>query len=569
MSWRAVVVVALSVLCFAVVVPPMFSTFPTAYSGAHIDPGIATPTIQSVDPGSPAERAGLRAGDRIGCIDTRDLMVLAPFSNSVAYEPNPIHLCVTNVVPARQVSFYPRRGPQSQPFYGGRAGSVLRVLSYLVFLLVGCLLVILRPSLTTWLLFGYCLASAPAAAAYQALTTWPPQPYGALIAVLHPTTAVASACLLLFALVVPEERVPSGWRGAAFWITTVAASVFVGAQFFYRTLVSGFYRALDPLTIDFTRVATVAVVVVVMLRLLTMRADERPRFSWAAVAIVIGVITNDLRQGQYGLAGFFGTLTIVMPLTLMYAIVRRHVIDVRFVISRAVVYGALMTIVFAIIAAADWAATRFLAEMRVALALDAIIAIAFGVLMHRLTPMLEGWVDSVIYRKKHAAEVYLRRLARTLPRAEREETVDRALVEDPYGELDLTMAALFRRTESAFTIALSAGLEEPAVALDRDGDLVRFMIVERSCVHIGGLNDRVAATLADLGSPAIAIPIFNGDDLVSFVLYGVHRDGTRLDPDEETLLESLGESAGQAYVRVENSRLRALVGSNEKALGLP
>ena len=126
-----------------------------------------------------------------------------------------------------------------------------------------------------------------------------------------------------------------------------------------------------------------------------------------------------------------------MPLTLMYAIVRRHVIDIRFVISKAVVYGALMTVIFGLIAAVDWAATRFLAELRIALALDAVIAICLGVLMHRLIPVLEGWVDSVIYRGKHAAEIYLIRLARTLPRAERNETIDRALVEDPSSELDL------------------------------------------------------------------------------------------------------------------------------------
>ncbi len=69
------------------------------------------------------------------------------------------------------------------------------------------------------------------------------------------------------------------------------------------------------------------------------------------------------------------------------------------------------------------------------------------------------------------------------------------------------------------------------------------------------------AALADCGSPTVAVPVFNGDELAGFILYGVHRDGTRLDPDEVALLETLAESAGQAYVRVENPRLRALVGS--------
>ena len=182
--------------------------------------------------------------------------------------------------------------------------------------------------------------------------------------------------------------------------------------------------------------------------------------------------------------------------------------------------------------------------------------------MHRLIPVLEGWVDSLIYRGKHAAEIYLRRLARTLPRAERSETIDRALVEDPYSELDLTMAALFRRAGNAFLPATSAGFATaPMVGFDRDDDIVRFLRVERSCVHIDDLGDRVAAAMAEVGVPTIAIPIFDGDDLAGFMLYGVHRDGTRLDPDEIAVLEALAESAGQAYLRVENSRLLALVGS--------
>jgi hypothetical protein len=371
---------------------------------------------------------------------------------------------------------------------------------------------------------------------------------------------VASGCLLLFALLVPDESPPSGWRRVVFWIAAAVTILFVGTQFFYRTLVSGFYRTLDPITVDFTRVATLSVIVIVIVRLLTMRASERSRFSWAAVAIVVGIITNYLRQGQYAAAGVFGTLTIIMPITLMYAIIRRHVIDVRFVISKAVVYGTLMTLVFSLIAAADWAATRFLAEMRVALALDAIIAITLGVLMHRLTPLLEGWVDSVIYRKKHEAESYLRRLARTLPRAEREETINRALVEDPYNELELTTAALFRSNGNAFTLASSAGLKTFLVdTLDRDHDIVRFLSTERSPISIDDLNRSTVAAFAD-GVATVAIPIFSGDDLAGFTLYGVHRDGTTLDPDEASVLQALAESASQAYILVENSRLRTLAG---------
>jgi hypothetical protein len=560
MSWRAVLVVALSALFLAIAAPTIFARFPTAYTGAHAK----NTTITTVDVDSPAWRAGLRPGDSIGCIDTRDYVILStPFHQELgAYEPDPIRLCITTVVPVRHIEFLATPGPQSTPFYANTTLEVLRLFSYVVFLFVGCALVILRPSVMTWLLFGYCLSVAPVGAAYVALTVWPPQAYDAMMAVLSPTSALSAAFLFLFALLVPEERIPRDWRGWLFWAAAIGTIALIVGNAIYRMSVFGFLTPLNPTHRLLSNAMTFGVIVVIGARLLKMDSAARARFWWVAVAIVIGIVTNEVRQGTESFTpAIFGMLTVIMPLTLVYAIVRRHVIDIRFVISKAVVYGVLMTAIFGLIAAADWAATRFLAELRVALALDAVIAIGLGIMMHRLTPILEGWVDSVIYRKKHSAEIYLRRLARTLPRAEREETIDRALVVDPYDELDLTMAALLRRHGNTFTIALSAGLEGAALALDRDDDVVRFLVTERSCVHLDGLNDRVAATFAGLGSPTVAIPIFNGDELFGFVLYGVHRDGTRLDPEEASLLETLAESAGQAYVRVENSRLRALVGS--------
>ena len=563
MSWRAVVVVALSALFLAIAAPTIFARFPTAYTGVHAK----NTTVTMVELDSPAWRAGLRPGDSIGCIDTRDYVLISrPFHGELgAYEPDPIRLCITSAVPVRHIEFLAATGPQSTPFYGNTTLQVLRVFAYVVFLFVGCALVILRPSVMTWLLFGYCLSVAPVGAAYVVLTAWPAQTYTAIMAVLSPTSALSAAFLFLFTLLVPEERVPRDWRGWLFWAAAIGTVTVILVDMVYRLSVRGFLTPLNSTHWYLSNVMTVGVFVVILARLLKMDSAARARFLWVAVAIVIGIITNELRQGSTSSSpGIFGTLTIIMPLTLMYAIVRRHVIDIRFVISKALVYGVLMTAIFGVIAAADWAATRFLAELRVALAVDALIAIGLGIMMHRLTPILEGWVDSVIYRKKHSAEIYLRRLARTLPRAEREETIDRALVVDPYDELDLTMAALFRRHGNAFTIALSAGLEGAALALDRDDDIVRFLVTERSCVHINGLNDRIAATFAGLGSPTIAIPIFNGDELFGFVLYGVHRDGTRLDPEEAALLETLAESAGQAYVRVENSLLRTLLGSARK-----
>ena len=98
------------------------------------------------------------------------------------------------------------------------------------------------------------------------------------------------------------------------------------------------------------------------------------------------------------------------------------------------------------------------------------------------------------------------------------------------------------------------------MTLDREHDLVRFLATERGRVQLGDFRQSVRSELVESGTaPAIAIPIFEGDDLRGFVLYGLHRDGTNLDPDEQEVLETLCQTAAQAYVRVENVELRALL----------
>lgn len=52
------------------------------------------------------------------------------------------------------------------------------------------------------------------------------------------------------------------------------------------------------------------------------------------------------------------------------------------------------------------------------------------------------------------------------------------------------------------------------------------------------------------------MPIFQGATLTAFAFYGLHRDSTKLDPDELETLQRLCESAAQAYTLIENTRYR-------------
>ncbi len=93
-----------------------------------------------------------------------------------------------------------------------------------------------------------------------------------------------------------------------------------------------------------------------------------------------------------------------------------------------------------------------------------------------------------------------------------------------------------------------------------DHDLLRFLAAERSRFYVADLHAHVRSQIVEYGAvPAVAIPIFESNALTGFALYGLHRDGTKLDPDEEQVLEHLCEIAAQAYTSIELARYRGTV----------
>lgn len=561
---RAFVVVALSAVVLLIGGVPVLQSYATAYTGYSAGSLATSPERQKsvVDVGSPAYRAGIRTGDTVGCTNMRDGAILFPVYQVAAYEPSPIEACVIRSGNIRHVTFVARPGPPVESTYGTFGFAALRFVIFATFVIVGSILVLARPSIMTWLFYGYCIGSAPLGVVNAAWTSWPPAVFALVMSVYGTIGFLGAAFLLLFALLVPDDRPPRGWRAwvyAAGWILTIVLGV---TQFYWRIQSSTPVLTItDPFVLVTSQALTLVVVLVTIARLITMSGEMRARFAWVAFGIIFGVVANYIRIYVGSAPGnIFGLLTIVTPLALMYAILRRHVIDVRFVISRAVVFGVITTAVIGIIAAVDWATSEYLKQMRVALAIDAVITIVLGVTLHRTYGTIENLVDFYIYRKKHEAEKYLKRLARTLLSSEREETVDNAVVADPYEKLDLTMAALFRYADGGFVPRRASGWTiVQDLRFDHDHDLIRFLTTERRRVNIGDLKNDVTARFSACGAaPVVAIPIFDGNDLFGFTVYGLHRDGTKLDPDEADALETLCETAAQAYIRVENLQYRSL-----------
>jgi hypothetical protein len=565
---RAFVTIGLAAFWLLLCAPPMFMTPPSANTGVRLaTTGAAVQSnVIRVDPGSPAHRAGLRSGDVLGCLSMRDyaLLFFPGLGFEVGYWPGtPISTCAHRAGSVHAVRFVAQTGPPIANTYGSNALATLRVFVFLLFFLVGIALVMARPSLMTWIFFAYCLGSAPSFAAQEVSTILPSWQHVIASGLPAFSSATAVAFLLLFSVLVPNDGIPTGWRRTAFYIASVIAIADLG-----YAAVSTFYTGVtfsQALGNSIDESLTALTVLVVLARLVTMERTERARFGWAAFAIIFGVIANDLRNvlsvgPLEWLSIAAADLTVVMPLCLMYAILKRHVIDVRFVISRTVVYAVLTTLIVGIIGIVDWATSAYLSQVRVAMAIDAAVTIGLAFALHRTYRWIEKGVDFVLFRRKHNAETYLNRMAKTLLRAKREDTIDRALVHAPFEKLDMTVAALFRADGSSFVLSACAGWDRiGSMSIDAEHELIRFLATERTKLQIRDLRTHVAEEFQGHGAtPALAIPLFQSDALVAFAVYGIHRDGTKLDPDEIETLEDLCETAAQAYTGIELARYRAV-----------
>ncbi len=560
---RFFVCVGVGVVWLLLAAPPMFESLHGAYTGVHLvtTPALITRPRVRVDRSSPAYRAGLRTGDVLGCMSPRDALLILG-GGDAAYRPGTtLSACAIRDGSTISVHFQARPGPPVYNGYPSYLFSALRIVVALVFVLIGIMLVLAKPSLMTWLLYAYCVANTPGYAAEVNASALAPWQY--LIVQGLPTVGdfMAVWLLLLFALVVPEATPPRGWRRTAFYAFGVLA---VGDLIWvvFEQFASGVVINTSAIDYPVDEMFTGITVLVVIARLATMRREERARFTWAAFAIVFGVIANDLRNVLSGSptttmwANVAAYSTVVMPLTLMYAILRRHVIDVRFVLGRGVVFGIVTTLIVAIIGLVDWATSAYLSQVRVALAIDAAVTIALGIALHRSYGWVERAVDALLFRRTHSAESYLRRVARTLPRAEDLSEIDAVLAADPCEKLELTMSAVFRKHGAGYALKAAMNWNAPeAFEIPGRHDLVRFLATERTRLAIADLRSCVRTEFREAGAlPVVAIPILRGGELFAFALYGLHQDGTQLDPDELEVLEYLCSAAAQAYMAVQLRR---------------
>jgi hypothetical protein len=514
--------------------------------------------IEAVAPGSPADLAGVRAGDSLEA---------TPFSKDFP------HLAFPRAGDRGTFTFRRPDGSEYRatmiavPFASfTRTVQLLGILAILpatIFVVIAFVLVYLRPNVMTWSFYAFAtgfLSTQPSLAFYQAYLS--NGAYSVLaFALMTVWGNFAVLPLLPFVLRFPDDRLTGFTRNFDRVVWVAIAVAFIAYTVAWYKWEHGIFSYWGSTLDVWLPLATFAIATYIVIKKYKYASPQvRQRFGF----LVPGLIVSFAAYAIYFVpavprwfAEIVGFAVVIMPVSVIYAVLKHRVLDINFVINRALAYGILSVFVLAFVSLLDWSAGHLLAEGRFATGIELLATIAIGFLLDRINHWIQNVVEVVFFRERRAAEDYLRRVARALPYATEESAVTDGLVQTPVDALQLSAAALYRRSSDGKRFDGIATSRETTVAppgFDENHLLVRMLESGEQRVWLEELRGHLDREQAKYY--VLAVPVTVRHELVSFVLYGPHRNGSQLDPEEVELLDELAREASRAYDHIDAVHMR-------------
>jgi hypothetical protein len=515
--------------------------------------------VKAVAEDSVASQAGILPGDRIDLFRT-------PFESRAYVAGSParapagvrVDLWVIHNGVDRLVTLIPPHQPL--PVIT-RVNLVDRTIAALIFVIVGGLLVLLRPSPVTWGFYFYCLGFSPGIA-FASFSRYPSPPMHAVNVIgTDVLTAAGTVGILLFALGFLCDD-PAPWRrllARAAPVLFVLFAVLVAYPDVANLLLGWPAELAQRIMLALQGLVFALALFAVVQTYIHGEPQNRPRIQWVVVGLFIGVIANyiaDVLSFSSALPltpprWFESSLlvfNVTLPLTVAYAVVRHRVFEVSFVVSRAIVYATLTFFIASAFSLIEYLVGHELAAVRLAQIIEIVLAIGVSFWIKALETRVEKVVDIVFFRKRREAMRRLERDANALHRSNAAETVDDYVVGEAAEALALSSAALFRRHGAKFERTASSGWPNTTLqAIGEDDRLVLMLQAEAEplrCNEIGWQNPELPTGNA---APILAVPLMNRQDLAAFVFYGPHESGADIDPEEQAHLFDLCRAAQSTY----------------------
>ena len=576
--WRTVIAVALAAFVLGTTQLNILAAIVGISEGTYgmtIDyQGVVT----QVEPGLPAANAGIKPGDRIEPVGYLNRANVA--LSNITIPGTPLHLLVHHGSGARDITLTSAAVDKSATII---LTLVKRVTS-LAFVLVGLGLLLLRPSRMTWGLFLFSLAANGIAGPLYFMKFG----YGVFVPIslaLGVIGAVGVLGLWIFAARFPNDTA-SGWRGwfdrAAPWLAIpLLATIYTNVDFMFTGRLYG--ATAYYFSQYFGTVVESIGILILVASYFQERGDARQRIKWVVAGFAIGYLTDGaiaLLANPYvhlwpdaWVPNFTPDILycawIATPITIAYAVLRHHVIDVRFAVSRAIVYATLTSVVVAVFAFIDWFFSQKMSAARFGSAAEIGAAVAIGFWFNALHRRVDLFVDGVLFRRRHLAEKRLDLAASALPHAASLRAAAELLTAEPVHAFELTSGATFVRSDDeSFRLIFALGWDERSTTqMPHDDLLLARLRATREALPLHGLYwPGLEHCPEGVLAPVLALPVLIRSQLAAIVLFGPHAGGEAFDPDELRSLSAVCVGASAAFDhleaelrRTENESLRKVV----------
>lgn len=466
---------------------------------------------------------------------------------------------------------------------------IVRTLAFLAFVTVGTFLVLARPRPLTWAFYFFTLGPTQPQAPVISMLLNLPMPAGFILNLIRLTLLVMGAYgFAAFVLLFPGDRA-AGWRRVVLRVVLAYAIVVFLSNFILwffggtpimssdlhaATAAAGAFAPLlvgegalmvgpfpsFPLGDFVVWLAPLLIgVASLMGRYRAAQPADRQRLIWmiAGVLLANGTVTLQVIAILWfwspGITPHILTVlrfgSVAAPFIIGYAVLKHRVIDVRFVVNRAVVYTVLIAILVIVFESFSWVIERLLQHTRTVEILQMVLAIGLAISLQHSFKHTEAIVNRWFFKPVHDAQEHLARVAAALASAETSAALERLLAVEPVRALKLTAGALFRRRAGGRferTAGVGWSSEDNRYFASND-PLVLQLQDARGALSLTEAPFPESYLLNKTKCADQAVPIFSQGALTAIALYGPHANGAKIDPIERSTLANFAGAAGQAY----------------------
>lgn len=295
-------------------------------------------------------------------------------------------------------------------------------------------------------------------------------------------------------------------------------------------------------------------------------------FTWAVTNVLYTLFGNasvvllNVQHWTDTLGPWFG---LIGSIFVVYGFLSERVIDFRFVIGRAAIYGGITAVLLLLFGILEWWAEQLFESTRPAIYLSLFAALFIGFSLNAIHGRVEDFLNAVFFRDQRRAEEALRHASRALANTSSEKTLVEFLVEEPVRVLGLTSAALFlaRQSGQPFERKADSGWNNrEAESIDPEDPLIVELRAELGPIVLDGRPRPDTILPGGAKAPSLVVPMIMRGGVFGFIFYGARNNGLPLTADERNLLEGIARSAAAAYDHIDADTSRARITQLEQKL---